>query len=215
MNILITGANRGIGKGLCSILGARDHTVTGTHRGAASEGMLSLDVTDPASTEALSASLEKQSLDCLVCNAGVYLDKGMQLDDLTADIWADTMAANVTGVFLTVKAALPALRRSTSGKIAIISSIMASDANAPGGAYVYRASKAAALNFGRNLAKDLGRDGIAVQIFHPGWVQTDMGGQEADLTLDQAVTELASRIEKISLDRNGAFLSYDGTEIPF
>ncbi len=215
MNILITGANRGIGAGLRSTLGARGHSVTGTQRGAAGADMLSFDVTDPTSAETLSQSLEGKSLDCLVCNAGVFLDKGMALDDLTADIWADSMAANVTGVFQTVKAALPALRRGTSAKIGIISSIMASDEKAPGGAFVYRASKAAALNFGRNLAMELADEGIAVQIFHPGWVQSDMGGQEADLSIDQSVNELATRIEEISLDRNGAFLNYDGTEIPF
>ena len=215
MEILITGANRGIGEGLRSTLGVRGHSVTGTHRGPAAPGMLSFDVTNTDSAEALSQTLSNSKLDCLICNAGVYLDKGLSFDDLTTDLWADTMATNVTGVFLSVKAALPALRRSSAPKIAIISSIMASDAHAPGGAYVYRASKAAALNFGRNLAMDLGRDGIAVQIFHPGWVQTEMGGNEADLTLDEAVDELTTRIEEISMDRTGAFLSYDGTEIPF
>ena len=215
MQILITGANRGIGEGLRSTLIERGHSVTGTHRGTAEDGMLSLDVTDSSLLRGLSAELASSSLDCLVCNAGVFLDKGMSLEDVTADVWANTLAANVIGVFMTIQAALPALRRSQSGKIAIISSIMASDERAPGGAYVYRASKAAALNIGRNPAVDLADDGIAVQIFHPGWVQTGMGGQGADLTVDDEVSELATRIEEISLDRTGAFLGYDGSEIPF
>ncbi len=215
MDILITGANRGIGAGLKAELSQRGHTLTGTHRGAASGDMLSLDVTDPASVAAFGDALDGQPLDGLVCNAGVYLDKGVSLEDMTAEMWADTFAANVTGVFLTVQAALPALRLAGNARIGIISSIMASDAQAPGGSYVYRASKAAALNFGRNLAVDLEPEGIAVHIFHPGWVQTDMGGPGASLTLDQAVSELSTRIEEIDLARTGAFLSYDGTPIPF
>jgi NAD(P)-dependent dehydrogenase (short-subunit alcohol dehydrogenase family) len=53
---------------------------------------------------------------------------------------------------------------------------MGSSERAPGGSYIYRASKAAATNLGRNLATDLAPRGIAVGIYHPGWVRTDMGG---------------------------------------
>ena len=215
MRILITGANRGIGAGLKAELTGRGHVVTGTHRGAESADMWSLDVADASSVANLERLLDGAALECLVCNAGVYLDKGMAFGDLTAEVWAETLAVNVTGVALTVQACLPALRRAEAGRIAIISSKMGSDALAPGGSYVYRASKAAALNIGRNLAADLKGNGIAVQIFHPGWVQTDMGGAGADLSLDEATRELATRIEEIDLARTGAFLSYDGAEIPF
>ena len=63
------------------------------------------------------------------------------------------------------------LKLAEGAKIAIISSQMASDTKASGGSYIYRASKAAALNLGRNLATDLRKDGIAVGIYHPGWVK--------------------------------------------
>ena len=88
----------------------------------------------------------------MICNAGVYTDRGQRLDDGYApELWAEAFNTNVLGVFLTIQSLLPALRRA-QGKIAIISSQMASDTTAPGGSYIYRASKAAALNLGRNLA---------------------------------------------------------------
>ena len=73
----------------------------------------------------------------------------------------------MTGVFETIRTLLPNVR-AANGKIAIISSQMGSNTLATGGNYAYRASKAAALNLGRNLATDLSPEGIAVGIYHPG-----------------------------------------------
>ncbi|NVK48003.1 MAG: SDR family NAD(P)-dependent oxidoreductase [Rhodobacteraceae bacterium] len=206
---LITGASRGIGAALKSELGTRGYEVTGTStRGA--DGLLPLDVKDPQSVAALGKDLKDHPLDLLVCNAGLYLDKGQSLDtDYPAEMWAEEFAVNVTGVFLTVQAFLPALR-AARGKIAIISSQMASHTRAPGGSYIYRASKAAALNLGRNLATDLKSDGISVGIYHPGWVQTDMGGASAEITATMAATGLADRFAELSLTSTGCFLTWDG-----
>ena len=121
---------------------------------------------------------------------------------------------NVTGVFLTIQSLLPNLR-AANGKIAIISSQMASDTTAPGGSYIYRASKAAALNLGRNLASDLKREKIAVGIYHPGWVQTDMGGSSADITVEQSAKGLMQRFSALSLASTGCFETWDGTQHPY
>ncbi len=217
MTILITGANRGIGQRLVEHYKANGETVIGTTRGtAAAPEWLQLDVTNPDAHRALAHTLDGVAIDMLVCNAGVYLDKGQNLaEGYPADMWAQTFATNVTGVFLTIQALLPNLQMAPTSKIAIISSIMASDAGAPGGSYIYRASKAAVLNLGRNLARDLSGLGIAVGIYHPGWVQTDMGSAAADLTLDEAVPALASRFDALSIETTGCFESYDGTTIPF
>jgi NAD(P)-dependent dehydrogenase (short-subunit alcohol dehydrogenase family) len=168
-------------------------------------------VTDAAQQGEMAQALAGQAVDLLVCNAGVYLEKGQRLDDgYPTQMWADTFAANVTGVFLTVQAMLPNLRLSTQPKIAIISSQMASQNRAPGGSYIYRSSKAAVLNLGRNLATDLRGDGIAVGIYHPGWVQTDMGGNTADISVDQAADGLLARFDALSLDTTGCFETWDG-----
>ncbi|MEW9919325.1 SDR family oxidoreductase [Marimonas sp. MJW-29] len=214
MRILITGASRGIGAGLASKYRDLGHDVIGTGRSVAAQ--IQLDVTRPASHSEMAEALGETALDLLVCNAGVYLDKGDDLETgFGADIWAQTFATNVTGVFLSIQALLPHLRRARSSKIAIISSQMGSDTTAPGGSYIYRASKAAALNLGRNLATDLKSEGIAVGIYHPGWVQTDMGGGSADITTDEAVSGLIERFEALSLETTGCFETWDGRAHPF
>lgn len=171
---------------------------------------MTLDVTQPADHAAMAASMEGQAVDLLICNAGVYLDKGADMETGYApDLWAQSFAANVTGVFLTVQSMLPNLRAAKAPKIAIISSQMASHTRAPGGSYIYRASKAAVLNLGRNLASDLA-ESIAVGIYHPGWVQTDMGGSTAAITVDQSVAGLVDRFDALSLDTTGVFETWDG-----
>jgi NAD(P)-dependent dehydrogenase (short-subunit alcohol dehydrogenase family) len=213
MTILITGANRGIGAGLAAAYRARGQEVIAAARRGTDTA---LDVTDPASTAALAEGLGDRAIDLLICNAGVYLDKGMDLaTGFPPEAWADTFAVNVTGVFLTVQAVLPHLARSTTPKIAIISSQMGSSDRANGGSYIYRASKAAATNLGRNLATDLAPRGIAVGIYHPGWVRTDMGGSAADISLDESVAGLMARFDDLSLETTGTFLTWDGRPHPF
>lgn len=214
MTILITGANRGIGASLREHYIARGDTVIGTHRSAATAGFEQLDVTKPADHAALRESLRGTPIATLICNAGVYLDKGEELETgFPPDEWADTFAANVTGVFLTIQAMLPNL--SDGSKIAIISSQMGSNAKATGGSYIYRASKAAVLNLGSNLATDLKPRGISVGIYHPGWVQSDMGGQAAAITTDESASGLMTQIEGQTIANTGSFKNWDGTPHPY
>ena len=212
MHVVVTGSNRGIGKAIADRYRAAGDRVTGTSRDGSAE--ITLDVTDPDQHAAMARQLQGQPVDMLICNAGVYLDKGQGLDGYPADMWAQSFAANVTGVFLTVQSLLPNLR-AASGKIAIISSQMASHTRAPGGSYIYRASKAAALNLGRNLATDLEPDGIAVGIYHPGWVKTDMGGGAADISVDEAAAGLKDRFGALSLSNTGCFETWDGRQHPY
>ncbi|MCV2868057.1 SDR family oxidoreductase [Defluviimonas sp. WL0002] len=216
MDVLITGANRGIGAALHQAFQACGDTVHGTSRAAANEaGLFQLDVTNSESVAGLGAAWKDRPLDLLVCNAGIYIDKGQDLGSgYPADAWADTFAVNVTGVFLTIQSLLPALR-SARGKVAILSSRMGSDTLAPGGSYIYRASKAAVLNLGRNLAADLRGDGIAVGIYHPGWVKTAMGGPGADVAPETSARDLVARFDELSLETTGCYLNHDGATIPF
>lgn len=218
MTILITGANRGIGKGLADEWRKAGADVIGTAR--SEPGMEPLDVAEPESISALGKRLDGQPVSTLVCNAGILLDRHEQLDNgYPAELWAKHFQVNVTGVFLTVQALLPNLRlalaKGEAPKIAIISSKLGSQASAGGGRYIYRASKAAALNLGRNLAMDLREQGIAVGIYHPGWVATDMGGNQAEVSVAQSVDGLRRQIDDLTLADTGCFRAWNGQDLPF
>ncbi|MDC0657447.1 SDR family oxidoreductase [Leisingera sp. SS27] len=213
MHAVVTGTSRGIGKELVKQLREAGHEVTGTSRDHSSG--VKLDVSDPGQQARFAAQIKGRPVDLLICNAGVYIDKAMGLEDYSAEVWTKTLAANVTGVFLTVQAMLPNLRLAEEPKIAIMSSQMASHSRAPGGSYAYRASKAAALNIGRNLATDLKPEGIAVGIYHPGWVQTDMGGYDGDITVQESVAGLINEFDVLTLDTTGCFHTWDGRIHPY
>jgi len=218
MTILITGANRGIGQALARQWRDAGQTVIATARSA--PGMEPLDVTDPASIEALAKRLDGQPISTLVCNAGVSLDKFDELETgYAAEDWAQTFAVNVTGVFLVVQALLANLRASKDAgenpRIAIIASKMGSQQSPAGNRFIYRASKAAAINLGRNLAVSLESEGIAVGIYHPGWIATDMGGESADLTLEDAVPGLRKQIDGLTLSETGCFRDWEGRDCEF
>ncbi|MEL7092786.1 MAG: SDR family NAD(P)-dependent oxidoreductase [Pseudomonadota bacterium] len=214
MHVVITGASRGIGAGLANAYRAAGHDVTGTGRVQGAADAV-LDVTSPASHAALAETLRDRAVDLLICNAGVYLDRG---DDLSADYaaakWDETFATNVTGVFLSVQSLLPNLQRSAAPRVAIIASQMGSSVQAKGTSLIYRVSKAAAINLGFNLAQALKGDGIAVGVYHPGWVQTDMGGAAADITVEDAVSGLVDRFAALGSETTGCFETWDGRAHP-
>jgi len=215
MHIVITGANRGIGKTLADSYRAAGHRVTGTARQPSGD-LNALDVTDPTAHHAMAQQIGDQPVDLLICNAGVYPDKHETLEDgYPASMWAQAFATNVTGVFLSIQTLLPRIKAAKAGKIAVISSQMASDTLAPGGSYIYRASKAAALNLGRNLSVDLAPEGIAVGIYHPGWVRTDMGGDAAAISVEEAAGGLIARFAELDLASTGCFRTYDGQDHVF
>ncbi len=210
--IVITGASRGIGAEMVRQLTERGEDVVGTSRSGKGAH---LDVTNAASLNAFAASLEGP-IDDLVCNAGVFVDRHQALEGgYDADLWAQTFETNVTGVFRTVQALLPHLERAGAPRIAIIASRMGSNTHAKGNALIYRVSKAAAINLGTNLAALLEPKGIAVGIYHPGWVRTDMGGAEADIDVQTSASGLISNLDGLDMSKSGKFLNYDGTPLPF
>jgi len=214
-NIVITGANRGIGLGL-----TKEYANTGAAVFALARQIpepmdrvewIYGDVTDPVSLHA--AERVVPSADLLICNAGVYLDRGVDAFEHQDQSWADTFAVNVEGVFRTIQAFRPKLAEGS--KIAIISSQMGSSERAHGGSYIYRASKAAAVNLGRNLAVDLMDQGISVGVYHPGWVRTEMGTDAASIDVATSVAGLMDRFAALGPKTTGCFESYDGSAMPF
>ncbi len=163
-----------------------------------------------------------RSLDLLVCNAGVLIGRGgVQAPEQDSRAIEDTLLTNVGGVFFTVRHFLPHLlagteqRGNVPGRLAIISSQMGSSARAGSGAIMYRASKAAATNLARSLAVDLASQNIAVGAYHPGWVQTEMGGREASVTPRDSAAGLLQRFAALDMASSGIFEDYAGAAIPF
>ena len=226
---LITGANRGIGLQLAQLYAQSGATVIATARlpDAAVElqklkaaqprvHIHALDVTDPSSCAGLAAALNSRPIDLLIANAGVVGPRGGMNDPgNSAALWAHVLATNVTGVFFTVSALAPNVVAAAPGKIAIIASRMGSSSAAKGSAHLYRASKAAAANLGANFAAEFKPKGIAVGVYHPGWVKTDMGGADADITVAVSAAGLIKRFAHLSLATTGVFEDYAGSAIAY
>jgi len=220
MTTLITGATRGIGRGLLEAVVAAGEVAIGTTRRDTAPDTppgaewLRWNGNDPDCGAALARQLRGRPLSLLVCNAGLLLDKGQSLETgYPAAMWDEAFRVNVTAVFLTVQALLPNLRAGNAPRVAIVSSQMGSSQRAPGGTYVYRATKAAVTNLGRNLSRDLAADGIAVGMYHPGWVRTDMGGAGADIDLSESVAGLRARFAALGPATNGVFEDWRGQPV--
>ena len=105
--------------------------------------------------------------------------------------------------------------RSQGRKLIAISSRLGSIGLADSGRYAYRASKAALNMEWKGLSKDLEGKGVICVVLHPGWVQTDMGGTAATLTIEQSVPAMVKVIDGLKPADSGRFLNYDGAELPW
>jgi NAD(P)-dependent dehydrogenase (short-subunit alcohol dehydrogenase family) len=90
---------------------------------------------------------------------------------------------------------------------------MGSIGESRGGEYAYRSSKAALNMVGKTLALDLARRGITVVSISPGWVRTDMGGEDAPLAAETSVRGVRKVIAGLSLEHSGSFFNHDGSAI--
>ncbi len=171
-----------------------------------------VDVTDPASVKGLAQRLSGVSVDVLINNAGQLAVDGLGQIDF-ADVERQ-IAVNAIGPLRITMALLANLHEGS--KVAIITSRMGSIAdNTSGGMYGYRMSKAAVNAAGRSLAHDLRRRGIAVQLLHPGFVQTEMTGGNGNVTPDMSAKDLIQRIDELDLDTTGTFRHANGDMLPW
>jgi len=220
---LVTGANRGIGLEMVRQLVARGDTAIATARrpddAAALRDLgvklLPLDVADGASVRRMRELLGDTPIDVLVNNAGVA-GPGRNIADLDLDAVRATLEVNTLGPMRVTQALLPNLRDGTGKKIAHVTSLMGSIAdNGSGGAYGYRASKAALNMFNKNLSLELGREGFICVVLNPGWVKTDLGGERAPTAVDDSVRGLLRVIDQVVADDNGTFINHDGRRLPW
>ncbi|MCF6217891.1 MAG: SDR family oxidoreductase [Gammaproteobacteria bacterium] len=223
MNVLITGANRGIGLAFANYYLAQGAEVWACYRGDHSSltalktdklHLLKWDVTEPSPQQ---GSLP-QALDILINNAGIYGPKkqaGQSLENITSQVMMDLFQVNCIGA-LQVTRTLQSALMAAKGTVANISSKMgSSDDNGSGSGYAYRASKAALIITSKSLAIDLLDKGIRVITLHPGWVKTDMTNHNGEITVQISVEGMGKVIQHIDQYPIGAFVAYDGEQVPY
>ncbi len=176
-----------------------------------------LDVTSAEDAYAVRHALGGESLDLLVNNAGIYLEKGsVGLGALRFDDWLHTFAVNTLGSVRVIEALVDHVARSARRQIVVTTSHMGSiaDISWPGD-YYYRSSKAALNATVRGLAEELRPRGINLSLLHPGAVATRMGGPESSLSAEESVRAMRRLIDRLTLKQSGRFYRYNGVELPW
>lgn len=219
MNVVITGANRGIGLALVQAYLDQGHQVYALCRNSCDDLNKSgatlvkgVDVANPDSlTEAL-APLKNVAIDILINNAGVLGKESLgDWDPNTIDY---QFRVNALGPLLVTQRLLGNLHE--GAKIGLITSRMGSMTdNGSGGYYGYRMSKAALNAAGVSLAHDLKDRNIAVALLHPGFVQTEMVNNAGDIDTATAASRLVQRLEELSMDTTGQFVHSNGDTLPW
>ena len=226
-NILITGANRGIGLGLTHQLLIQGNHVFATCRQPAradalqaledsfSEQLtiLALDVTDDESVAAAETAVSAQisSLDILINNAGI-LFRDETFANFDPELMHKSFDVNVVGVMRVATRFAKLLRQGTEPQMINVSSQLGSlqEMERNKGLYSYNASKAALNMVTRKLAHDLHDAGITVIALHPGWVQTDMGGKGATITVSESIQGILALSDRLNIEDTGKFYTYSG-----
>ncbi|MDX8388212.1 MAG: SDR family oxidoreductase [Ghiorsea sp.] len=221
MNVVITGANRGLGLGFVQHYLAQGASVWACYRSEAlglSEidsdvlHQVQLDV-----SQAINTSSFPENIDLLINNAGIYgpMKGGQSLDAVTPEVMQDVFNIDCVGPLRVVQA-LKDKVVSAQGVIANMSSKMGSSAdNGSGGTYAYRAAKAALVIMSKSMAIDLKPLGVRVITLHPGWVTTDMTNHTGLIDVKTSVAGLTQVIHDVDKYELGSFVAYDGQVVPF
>ena len=216
---VVTGANRGIGLSFCNILKEVGYNVYAVCRSSSPElekvadsVIENIDVSKADDCNSLFPKLKDIEIDLLINNAGILSHETLgNIDFNTID---NQFKVNTLGALRITEGLLNNLK--FNAKIAMITSRMGSISdNGSGGYYGYRMSKAALNAAGKSLAIDLKPRGIAVGIYHPGLVSTDMIGGNGDISPDQAATRIISLIDKLDISNTGTFLHSNGEMLPW
>ena len=225
--VLITGANRGLGLEFVRQYAEKGWQVIACCRAPEQAGSLAemaqsyetielqkLDVTSEADINGLATRLQGRPIDHLILNAGVLGEKCATLGEMTQAGWLEVLTINTVAPALLIQALHNNVAASEYKVIAGLSTRVASlDDNSSGGMYSYRASKTALNQILVSAAKNLAEQGVKVIALHPGWVQTDMGGQNAMFSAQESVTGLIERINEVTLETSGSFRVFDGSSI--
>ncbi len=230
MNVLITGANRGIGlemvryamqQGWRVFACCRDpHNADNLFNIARlSNGRISVHIADMlelATVQALSYELRHEPIDILINNAGIYGSDKNTFGAVDVDSWLQTFQVNSIAPLKMVEAFSEQLMMGQRKLVACMSSKMGSMSdNGYGNSYIYRSSKAALNAVVKSLSIDLKEKGVISVALHPGWVKTEMGGPNAEISTAECVTQIFTNLSTLTINDSGRFIDIDGTDIPW
>ena len=222
--VLITGASRGIGLELTKQFLELNYRVISTYRVKPSLALdtlssnknltlVELEVTNEDSITNLSLTLSGITIDILINNAGVIGPEQQVMAEIKQQDWLNTFAINSIAPLMVSHAILPLMQDSIQPRIITISSLMGSISSDSVGMYAYRSSKAAVNKVMKILSVELKDQGVAVCLIHPGWVQTDMGGQQADISVKDSAAGILKLACSLTMQQTGHFLSWQGHKI--
>ena len=229
MNILVTGANRGIGLALVREFVSLGHRVVAgcrsrQHADELSElakvhpDSVSLVQIDIASDESVADSVAPVreslgNLDILFNNAGVFPEEGDEsLETISLQHFREAFETNVLGALRMVRAYLPLLMEAEDPRILNMSSGAGSiSGKDESNYYAYSTSKAALNMLTRAMAAELKPKGVTVVAISPGWVKTEMGGKHAEITPEESAGALAATALRLTLEDTSSFLGRDGS----
>ena len=217
--VLVVGASQGLGLGFvraCLALGAR---VVATERTHTAElhvpndklRTVTLDVADRASVKAFGTLVSDEVYTHVIHNAGVFGSRSSMTSVSRADM-EQVYRVNVVGMMHTLQEVFPMLK--TGGVWAVVSSRMGSVSLNSGGAYPYRASKAAVNIIAKGVAAEYGPR-VAVVVLHPGYVATKMTDYYGPVSVEDSVAGMLRAVQNTVADRNARFISYTGEEVPW
>ncbi len=228
--LLITGANRGIGLELSKHYLSQGWQVHSCCRNPNEANALNelaqqyeelltvhaLEVTNEKQMDALKESLLNKPVDILLNNAGVYALGASQFGKTDDKAWDEAVSVNLVAPMKMMEHFVENVSISDKKIIASMSSKMGSiDDNGSGGAYAYRATKAALNAVMVSAAHDLRHLDITALILHPGWVRTDMGGPNGEISAEESARMLAKILDHCSIEDSGTFFDIDGSTIPW
>jgi len=182
-SVVVTGASKGIGKGIARVFANQGARVMVVARGAEAAAAtakefgngarsFSADVTDFASLEAMAKATAEAfgGIDIVCANAGIFPQ--VKIEEMSPDDWDHVLGTNLKGNFLSIKACLPYLKKSDQGRVVLTSSITGPITGFPGWAH-YGASKSGQLGFMRTACIELAKYGITINAVMPGNIKTE------------------------------------------
>jgi NAD(P)-dependent dehydrogenase (short-subunit alcohol dehydrogenase family) len=212
--VLITGANRGIGLEFARQYASDGWNVIATARETSAEldslgvRVEQLELRDVAAVTGFGSRIDGP-LDLLIANAGTWIPEQAESAE-DGRQWADMMVTNCIAPYLLARALLPNVAEAR-GKLIALTSGMGSIGESSGGYVPYRSSKAALNMAWHSLALEVKRHGIIATVIDPGWVKTRMGGPNAPTPPENSVADMRRLIDRLGPADSGAFLKRDGT----